>query len=234
MLKIVRIVLLAAATFLFVGCSDSPPPDGAWKIISGPYFDAALSVTDGRFEISFTAEVVQAFPVAGAFGTGFQLVGWDEKRQKELERRLKGGAKEGEMDTSPMFRIKTMDPNQRFRLALRGNRTERAILLRDTSPQVLLGLLSHPQLETKEVVEIVNSNFASSAIMERVAKNRQWLLHPDIPATIVKSPKTPAPVALKLLEILRKSDLQKLAKGAPRENIRKAALKLYEKRNRGR
>ena len=133
-----------------------------------------------------------------------------------------------------MFRIKTMNPNERFRLALRGNRTERAILLRDTSPQVLLGLLSHPQLETKEVLEIVKSNFASGAIMERVAKNRQWLLHPDIPATIVKSPKTPAPVALKLIDILRKSDLQKLAKGAPRENVRKAALKLYEKRNRGR
>ena len=39
-------------------------------------------------------------------------------------------------------------------------------------------------------------------------------------------------LALKLLDILRKSDLQKLAKGAPRENVRKAALKLYEKRNR--
>ncbi len=72
--------------------------------------------------------------------------------------------------------------------------------LRDNSPQVLLGLLSHPQIETKEVLEIVKSSFATPGIMERVAKNNQWLLHPEIPFLIVKSPKTPAPLALKLYE----------------------------------
>ncbi len=190
----------------------------------------AVRATAPGFEFDFTAEVVQVFPVAGAFGTGFQLAAWDEKRQKELEKRLKGKVREAEMDTSPTFRIKMMNPNERFRLALKANRTERAILLRDTSPQVLLGLLSHPQIEAKEIVEILKSSYASAGIMERVAKTRQWLNHPDVPALIVKSPKTPHPVAMKLLELLRTPDLQKLAKGAPRENLRKAALKAYLRR----
>ncbi len=190
----------------------------------------AVRTTAPGFELSFTAEVVQVFPVTGAYGTGFQLADWDEKLQKELEQRLKGQVRETEMDTSPMFRVKKMNPNERFRLALKANRTERAILLRDTSPQVLLGLLSHPQIETKEVIEILKSSYATAAIMERVAKTRQWLSHPDVPGLIVKSPKTPHPVAMNLLELVRTPDLRKLAKAAPRENLRKAALKAYLKR----
>jgi hypothetical protein len=191
-----------------------------------------IEATAPDFELSFAAEVVQVFPVAGAFGTGFQLIDWGETQQEDLEKRLQGKVDEAESGTSPSFRIRKMNPSERFRLSMRGNRTERAILMRDTSPQVLLGLLMHPQIEIKEVLEVVKSNFASGAIMERVAKNRQWLLHPEIPMIIVKSPKTPAPLALKLLDGLRKPDLQKLAKGAPRETLRRAALKLYEKRNR--
>lgn len=189
-----------------------------------------VSATAPGFELSFTAEVVQVFPVAGAFGTGFQLVDWDESLQQELERRLRGEARESEMDTSPMFRIKKMNPNERFRLALKANRTERAILLRDTSPQVLVGLLSHPQIETKEVVEILKSNYATAGIMERVAKNRQWMSHPEIPGLIVSSPKTPQPLAIQLLDLLRTPQLQKLAKSGVREGLRKAALKTYLKR----
>lgn len=190
----------------------------------------AVSASAPGFELAFTAEVVQGFPVAGAYGTGFQLVDWDEKLQEELERRLKGEVRETEMDTSPMFRIKKMNPNERFRLALKANRTERAILLRDTTPQVLVGLLSHPQIETKEVVEIVKSNYATAAIMERVAQNRQWMSHPEVPGLIVSSPKTPQPLAIQLLDQLRTPQLQKLAKSGVREGLRKAALKTYLKR----
>ena len=190
----------------------------------------AVEATAPDFELSFTAEVVQVFPVAGAYGTGFQLADWTEKLQKELQERLKGQARETEMDTSPTFRIKKMNPNERFRLALKANRTERAILLRDTSPQVLVGLLSHPQIETKEVVEILKSSFATAAIMERVAKTRQWMSHPEIPGLIVSSAKTPQPLAIQLLDMLRTPQLQKLAKSGVREGLRKAALKTYLKR----
>src|SRR5262245_18014080 len=45
-----------------------------------------------RFE--FQAEVIQVFPSGpGAFGTAFQLVGWGEAKQKELDRRLRTAAR---------------------------------------------------------------------------------------------------------------------------------------------
>lgn len=196
-----------------------------------------ITATAPDFEFSFAAEVVQAFPAAGSWGTGFQLLDWDEKALEAAwapsEASKKAATKnvDNEMGMSPQFRIKQMNPAEKFRLALKANRTERAILLRDTSPQVLMGLLSHPQIENKEVLELIKSPYVSSGVLERVAKNRQWMSHPEIPGMIAKNPKTPQPLAIKLLDSLRTPDLQKMAKSSGiREGLRKAALKAYMRR----
>lgn len=184
------------------------------------------------FEFTFEAEVVQVFPVSGAFGTGFQLVDWTDERAAELERALRGEAPAlSESQQSPIFRIKQMNPTQRFMLASKASRVERQILLRDTSPQVLLGLLNHARIEAKEVIEILKSNFATGAIMEQVARNRKWMQNPEIPVLIANSPKTPQPLAIQLLEMLRTPDLRKMARSTGlREGLRKAALRAYTKR----
>ncbi len=194
-------------------------------------FDLTAKAPRGvRFR--FQAEVVQVFPGAGGFGCAFQLYGWSESKKKELARKLGGGAgEEDEANVSPAFRIRKMNPNERFRLATKASRPERQVLLRDTSPQVLLGLLAHPRIEDKEVKAILASNYSSSAIMQRVAENRKWMSNSDIQIAIVKSPKTPPPLALKILPNLRTTDLQVLAKGSyTREALKKAALKLYLQR----
>jgi hypothetical protein len=135
------------------------------------------------------------------------------------------------MGVSPAFRIRKMDPNQRFRLAVKASRPERAILLRDNSPQVLLGLLAHPRIEDTEVKAIVESAFSTGAIMKRVAANRKWMSNAEIQLAVVRSPKTPPPLAIKLLPSLRTSDLRILAKGSmSREAIRRAALRVYLQR----
>lgn len=190
------------------------------------------AVAPGGFEFELAAEAVQVFPVSGGFGTGFQLVDWSDERAAELERRLEGEEPElSESQLSPMFKIKNMNPTERFILATKASRVERQILIRDTSPQVLLGLLQHPRIEPKEVIEILKSNFATGAIMEHVARNHQWMQNPEIPALIAKCPKTPQPLAIQLLELLRTPDLRQMAKSSGlREGVRKGALKVYTKR----
>ncbi len=195
--------------------------------------EVTATATPG-FRFRFAAEAVQVFPAAGSYGTAFQLVDWTPAKERELQRRLAagdGGEGEGEMGTSPIFRIRKMDPNQRFRLAVKASRPERAILIRDNSPQVLLGLLAHPRLEDLEVKAIVESAFATGAIMKRVAANRKWMSNAEIQLAVVRSPKTPPPLAIKLLPTLRTSDLRILARGSmSREAIRRAALKVYLER----
>ncbi len=209
------------------------------------------------FEFSFEAEVLQVFPGPGGFGTAFRLC-WQPGQSQELADRLAGRAEAGPevedppaedgpgperaaergvkqadhaANKSPLLKIKSMNPSERFILATKASRTERQILLRDTSPQVLLGLLAHPRLENKEVLELVKSTHATGAMMDRVAGNRRWMSNPEIQVAVAKSNKTSPPLAIKLLETLRVPDLRIMAKSSSvREQVRRAALRVYLKR----
>ena len=78
-------------------------------------------------------ETIQVFPRPEGLGAAFQLRGWDDLKGRELERRLSAAAPDqGEqIGVSPIFRLKTMNPQQKARVAMSGSRSERAILLRD-------------------------------------------------------------------------------------------------------
>ena len=188
---------------------------------------------DTVFEFDFEAEVVQVYPVSGGFGTAFQLCDWGEAKEKDLEKKLKGRQRAvSDSELSPMFRIKNMNPTERFILASKASRIERQILIRDNSPQVLMGLLNHPQIEIREVIEILKSHFATGGTFEQVARNHKWMQNPEIPSLIAKNPKTPQSLAIKLLDMLRTSDLRMMAKNTGlREGLKKAALRLYTKRS---
>ncbi len=182
----------------------------------------------------FQAEVMQVFPAGSGHGTAFQVAGWTSGKKAELARRLRGATEDDEAspgEVSPIFKIRQMNPMERFRLAGKASRVERQILLRDTSPQVLMGLLNHPQLETKEVLEVLKSPFATANIMQRIADNRRWMGNPEIQISVARSPKTPTPLAIKLLPHLSTKDLGVLSKNNnAREPLRKAALRIYLKR----
>ena len=200
-----------------------------------------------RFEapelsLSIDTEVMQVFPSGTGFGTALGLRDPSPAALTKIRRHLEeAGSPEGaegdagesdlhESVLSPAFRIRQMNPSERFRLALKATRIERQILLRDTSPQVLIGLLSHPQIEDTEVRAIVASTHASSAILHRVAENKKWMKNPEILTSVARNPKTPPPTVIKLLPQLRVNDLQIMARGGARENIRRAALKIYMQR----
>ena len=184
-----------------------------------------------RFSTQLETEVAQVFPAGARSSCVFSLKDWDDGTRKtllaKLDRAGKGpGATQDDAaeDLSPAFRIQRMNASERLRLATKASRTERQILLRDSSPQVLFALLNHPRITDSEVRAIVASNFASATIMDRVVKNRRWMANPEILLALVRSPKTPPPMAIKYMQQLRTPDLQILAKGSStREAIRRAA-----------
>ena len=133
----------------------------------------------------------------------------------------------GEMlGASPAFRIRQMNVPQKMLLASKATRGERQILLRDGSPQVLMGLLANPRIEDKEVLALAKSTSASSGVLQRIAKDRRWSSNYEVRLALVKNPQTPTPLALRMLDTLREKDLRVLAKGsAVREVVRAAALR---------
>ncbi len=194
----------------------------------------------GGFELRLEAEALHVFGDGPeGFNTAFQLRGWTPAKRAELRRKL-GQAAEAEepeeargetLGGSPMFRIQKMTPPEKARLALRANRTERQILLRETSPQVMMALLNNPHVESDDVLQMVKSPYAPGSVLKRVANDRRWSSNPDLRLTLVKNPQTPTVLAKRLLPALPVSALQGLARSSEiREDLKKAALKLYLQR----
>jgi hypothetical protein len=191
------------------------------------------------FELVFHARVVQISERSGGWTVALLLSDWSEAKGRELERKLhlEENARSGEGApadagawdaASPVFRIKQLDPSKRMILAMKADRSERQILCRDTSPQVLLGLLSNPRIEAEEVLAIVKSNHASTAVLQRVAGERRWMGSAEIRTAVVRNPKTPTPLAVRLLDSLPVTELRDLAKmGSIREDVRRAAFRVY-------
>jgi hypothetical protein len=198
-------------------------------------FQCTASGPDG-FRFAFEAEAIQVFPRGDGVGAAFQLRSWDDIKARELERRLDAVAENTSeiAGVSPIFRVKTMNPKQKALLAMKASRSERQILLRDHNAEVLAALLNHPRIEEAEVLEIAKSPHSTGAIMKRIADNKKWMQSQDVRVVIVRSPKTPTPLALKFLSTLPTSELQTLCKmGNAREVLRKEALKIYLQRIRG-
>jgi hypothetical protein len=198
----------------------------------------------GGFEIRLGAKALHVFnPDAQGsegFSTAFETDEWTTAKGLELRRKLADGARgegteeeqRGEtMGSSPIFRIREMTPPEKVRLALKANRTERQILLRETSPQVMMALLNNPHLESDDVLQMVKSPYAPGSILKRVASDRRWSASLDVRLAVVRNPQTPSVLAKNLLPALPTSALQGLARGADaREDLKKAALKLYLQR----
>lgn len=194
----------------------------------------------GGFELRLEAEALHVFGDGPeGFNTAFQLRGWTAAKRVELRRKL-GQAAEAEdpeegrgetLGSSPMFRIQKMTPPEKARLALRANRTERQILLRETSPQVMMALLNNPHVESDDVLQMVKSPYAPGSILKRVASDRRWSTSPDLRLALVRNPQTPTVLAKRLLPGLPLSALQGMARSSEvREDLKKAALKLYLQR----
>ena len=139
--------------------------------------------------------------------------GGEEAPQAEEEGEEDLAADRGEArGVSPAHQIRKMNQGQKAILATRAGRSERQILLRETSPQVLTGLLVNPRLEGKDVLQLVRSTHATAALLQRVAQDQRWAKNQEILASVAKNPKTPTPLAVRLVERLRISDLRKMAK----------------------
>jgi len=201
-------------------------------------YTIALRLESG-FETELAATVVQLFEAPGGGSAAFQIEALSRGWALEFERRLRQ-AREPAKDHSemtgvpPIVRIRQMNVRERMHLATKADRTERATLLRDGSPQVLMGLLTNPRVGADDIVQIIRNPQASPGVLDRVSKENRWMANSEIQKALVRNPKTPAPIAIRLVDSLPTEELRKLAKiqSGLRENLRKAALRVYLKRNR--
>ena len=112
-----------------------------------------------------------------------------------------------------------------MQLALSGSRDERTALFRDTNKMLHVFVLKNPRLGLDEVQAAAKLPQLSPDALKMVAEHREWGSNPTVCASLVRNPKTPMPLALRMLDKVPLNDLKAIAKGGARDALVHAARK---------
>lgn len=128
-------------------------------------------------------------------------------------------------------KISDLKPAAKIRLATVGNAFARAVLIRDTNKTVAMAAIRSPAISEAEVLIYAGSRQIDEDIIRFIAHNRQWSRLYGVKLNLVKNPKCPLEVTLRLLVHLHPTDLKQLSrsKGIP-SALANAAKALIEKR----
>lgn len=122
-------------------------------------------------------------------------------------------------------RMRTLSQMEKILLAVKADRAERALLLQDNDPRVLLSLLRNPRLTVDEVARLAKSTYLNYQIAEVILKATQWMSSLDVRVGLVHNPKTPPAFALRILPTLPDSEVRVIARGGTNMQLKQAALR---------
>jgi hypothetical protein len=116
-----------------------------------------------------------------------------------------------------------MNVTQKMQLALSGSREERFVLLRDPVKPLHVFVLKNPRIGLDEVAYAAKLPTLSPDALKLISESREWTGNATICIALVRNPRTPLPIVLRMLEWIFLSEIRALAKGGAREQIVHAA-----------
>ena len=132
---------------------------------------------------------------------------------------------------SMLNRIIKMGVKDRVRLAMKGDREARNILIRDPNRLVSAAVVNNPRISEQEVENIATMRSISEDILRLLAMNRQWSRSYSIVHNLAKNPRTPIANVITILSRLQLRDLAALSKNRNvSDPVRRQALRLHSVR----
>ena len=122
-------------------------------------------------------------------------------------------------------RVRALSQTEKLLLAVKADRSERAVLIQDNDPRVLLSVLRNPRLTIDEVVRIAKSSFVNFNIIDVIMKTPQWMTSLDLRLGLIHNPKTPQAVALRILPTLPDNEVRAIARAGTSMALKQAALR---------
>jgi hypothetical protein len=130
-----------------------------------------------------------------------------------------------------MQKINSLDVKGRIQLALKGNKEERSILIRDGTKVVSLAVLEAPKLSDGEVERFASQKNVLEAVLRQIPLKRRFMKNYKIVRNLVANPRTPLDLGLSLMKNLLMADLKNLsANKEVSETIRNLAGKMYKQK----
>lgn len=108
--------------------------------------------------------------------------------------------------------IAGMSVAQKIKLAMRGGKDARQILLRENNKLIRRLVLHNPRITEGEVLAITHNRTADDELLRIIADRREWVRNYQVRLGLATNPKTPSGVALKQLAFLGERDIRALAK----------------------
>jgi hypothetical protein len=161
--------------------------------------------------------------------------------ESEVERhaitdKIVGEFKSEEMDLpseriSIINRIMKMGMKDRARLAMKGDREARNILIRDPNRVIAQAVVKNPRITEQEIEKIASMRAVSEDILRQIANNRQWSRLYSVVHNLARNPRTPIANVLGILSRLQLKDLNALSKNRNvSDAVRRQAARLSQAR----
>lgn len=132
---------------------------------------------------------------------------------------------------SMLNRIMRMNMRDRMRLAMKGDREARNILIRDPNRIVAQAVVSNPKITEQEVEKISTMRTVPEEVLRLIAINRAWARNYQIMLKLAQNPRTPISNAMTILTRLQTKDLINISKNRNvSEAIRKQSFRLSSAR----
>lgn len=126
--------------------------------------------------------------------------------------------------------LSTLPIMARIKLAMKGTRTHRAQLIRDSNKLVAAAVMSSPKLTETEVEAFAKMANVSEDVLRIIASNRAYTKNYSIISALTRNPKCPPAISMQMIQRLNERDQKSLSidRNVP-EAVRLAARKFVVK-----
>ena len=149
-------------------------------------------------------------PLPGAEAGDEPLIDADAAPATAEGREGAEGTEEDEQQSTTQ-KLALMGVAERMKAAMKGTKSERAILIRDPNKLVSSAVLSSPKLTDSEVENFAKLANVSEEILRTIGMNRAWVKNYGVVAALTKNPKTPLAVSMRFVQRLTDRDLKMIA-----------------------
>ncbi len=113
----------------------------------------------------------------------------------------------------PLYkRLGSMTMSQKIRRATLGSKEERMLLVRDSNKVIAGAAIRSPLMQESEVVLLSRNKNIADEVLRVISSTPEWLKSYSVKRNLVENPKTPVPVATRLVQHLREADLRAVSK----------------------
>lgn len=132
---------------------------------------------------------------------------------------------------STLQKIAKLDIKGRIALAMRGNKEDRTILIRDSTKLVALAVLESPKITDAEVEKIALQKNVLESVLRAIPMKRKFAKNYNIMRNLVYNPRTPLDASLGLMKQLLTRDLKNLSENKEvSDTVRKTATRMFKQK----